>query len=120
MTQQELGIFGENLAVSHILNKGYTILDRNYKFNKKEIDIVAILGNQLVVIEVKARQTAEIGEPWMAVTRSKQKIIIQVANHYLKMKNIDLDTRFDVISIVHNSFRTKIEHIEDAFSASST
>ncbi len=117
MTQQELGIFGENLAVCHLLSKGYTILDRNYKFNKKEIDIVAKQGNQLIVIEVKARQTAEIGEPWQAVTRSKQKIIIQVADHYLKIKNLDSDTRFDVISIVHNSFRTKIEHIEDAFTA---
>lgn len=118
MTQQELGMLGENLAVSHLISKGFTILDRNYKFNKKEIDIVAKEGDQLIVIEVKTRQTAEIGEPWRAVTREKQKVIIQVANHYIKTKNINLDTRFDVVSIVHNSFRTKIEHIEDAFSAS--
>lgn len=117
MTNQELGIFGENLAVSHLLSKGYNILTRNYKFNRNEIDIVATFNNQLIVIEVKARQTAEIGEPWQAVTRAKQKIIIQVADHYLKIKNLDVDTRFDVISIVHNSFRTKIEHIEDAFTA---
>jgi putative endonuclease len=118
MTQQELGIFGENLAVSHIIKKGYTILQRNYKFNRKEIDIIATHNNQLVIIEVKARQTAEIGEPWMAVNRAKQKIIVQVANHYVVSKNLDVNTRFDIISIVHNSFRTKIEHIEDAFSAS--
>lgn len=117
MTQQELGILGENLAVSHLLSKGYIILDRNFKFRKKEIDIIALHDNQVVVVEVKARQTAEIGEPWMAVTRPKQKIIIQVANFYLKSKNIELETRFDIISIVHNSFRTKLEHIEDAFSA---
>lgn len=117
MTQQELGILGENLAVSHLLSKGYTILDRNFKFRKKEIDIIALYDNHVVVVEVKARQTAEIGEPWMAVTRPKQKIIIQVANYYLKSKNIELETRFDIISIVHNSFRTKLEHIEDAFSA---
>ncbi len=117
MTNQELGIFGENLAVSHLISKGYNIQTRNYKFNRNEIDIVATFNNQLIVIEVKARQTAEIGEPWQAVTRAKQKIIIQVADHYLKIKNLDVDTRFDVISIVHNSFRTKIEHIEDAFTA---
>lgn len=117
MTQQELGILGEHLAVSHLLSKGYTILDRNFKFRKKEIDIIALHNNQVVVVEVKARQTAEIGEPWMAVTRPKQKIIIQVANYYLNSKNIELETRFDIISIVHNSFRTKLEHIEDAFSA---
>jgi len=118
MTQQELGIFGENLAVSHLVNKGYTILQRNYKFNRKEIDIVATHNNQLVVIEVKARHSAVIGEPWMAVTRAKQKIIVQVANHFVLTRKLDLDTRFDIVSIVHNSYRTKIEHIEDAFSAS--
>ena len=115
MTQQELGIFGENLAVSHIVNKGYTILQRNYKFNRKEIDIIATHNNQLVIIEVKARQTAEIGEPWRAVTRAKQKQIIAVANHYLITNQLDCETRFDIISIVHNSYRTNIEHLEDAF-----
>jgi putative endonuclease len=117
MTTQELGIFGENLAVSHLINKGYDIIERNVKFKKQEIDIVAKQGDFIVIVEVKARQTAEIGEPWMAVTRSKQRIIIQVADFYLQKNNIELETRFDIISIVHNSLRTKIEHIEDAFSA---
>ena len=118
MTTQELGIFGENLAVTKLKEKGYEIITRNYKYLKNEIDIVAKYNNQMVIVEVKARQTAEIGEPWMAVTRSKQHIIIQVANHYLVANQIDLETRFDIISIVHNSYRTNIEHIEDAFSAS--
>lgn len=117
MTQHELGILGENLAVNHLIGKGYEIISRNFTHRKKEIDIVATTGNQLVVVEVKTRQTAEIGEPWRAVTREKQKAIIQVTHHYLVKNQIELDTRFDVISIVHNSFRTKIEHIEDAFSA---
>jgi len=116
MTQQELGIYGENVAVSHLINKGYTILHRNYKFKKNEVDIVTSYKNQIIVVEVKTRQTSEIGEPWMAVTKAKQKLIILVANHYLQEKQIENDTRFDIISIVHNSYRTKIEHIEDAFS----
>ncbi len=118
MTDHELGIFGENLAVNHLINKGYDILCRNFKYRKQEIDIVAQDGEQLVIVEVKTRQTAEIGEPWMAVTKSKQKIIVQVAHEYIVQNNLDVETRFDVISIVHNSFRTKIEHIEDAFTAS--
>ena len=83
MTTQELGIFGENLAVSHLTSKGFTILDRNWKFRKQEIDIVASYKGQIVVVEVKARQTAEIGEPWMAVTKAKQRIIVQVADQYM-------------------------------------
>ena len=117
MTNQELGILGENIAVAHLISKGYTILDRNFKFKKNEIDIVTCFQNQIVVVEVKARQTAEIGEQWMAVTKAKQKLIITVADYYIQSKQIELDTRFDIISIVHNSYRTKIEHIEDAFSA---
>lgn len=116
MNTSELGKIGENLAVKHLTEKGYQIIEKNYRFKKNEIDLVAQYENQIIIIEVKTRQTAEIGEPWMAVTRSKQKSIIQVANHYIQTKQIDLHTRFDIISIVHNNFRTKIEHIEDAFS----
>ena len=116
MTQQELGQFGETLAANHLISKGYIVLYRNYKFLKNEVDIVARYEDKIIVVEVKTRQTAEIGEPWMAVTKAKQKLIIQVANHFIQTNEIENDTRFDIISIVHNSFRTKIEHIEDAFS----
>jgi putative endonuclease len=115
MTQQELGIYGENLAEKYLIEKGYQILNRNFRFGKNEIDIVAEFGDKLVVFEVKTRQTAEIGEPWRAVTRAKQRQIIKVANHYILEFNVHLETQFDVVSIVHNSFRTNIEHIESAF-----
>ena len=115
MTQQELGIFGEVKAANFLLKKKYRILARNYRFGKLEADIICEANGKLVVVEVKTRQTAEIGEPWRAVTRSKQKQIIKVANAYIFDKNIHLETRFDIISIVHNGYRSDIEHIEDAF-----
>lgn len=115
MNNTELGVFGESLAEQFLKNKGYQILDKNVRFKKWEIDIVAQDGELIVVVEVKTRVTAEIGEPWRAVTRTKQKQIIQVADHYIKTRNIDRDTRFDIVSIVHNSYRTNIEHMEDAF-----
>lgn len=116
MTEQELGIYGEDLAVNLLVEKGYRIRTRNYRFNKNEIDIVAEHEDKIIVVEVKTRQTAEIGEPWMAVTRKKQRVIIACADHYVKEEELDTDVRFDIVSIVHNSFRTTIEHIEDAFS----
>jgi putative endonuclease len=115
MNQQELGAYGEQLAQQLLRSKNYQILATNYRFGKLEVDIVSLLENQLVIVEVKTRQTAEIGEPWRAVTRSKQKQIIKAANGYIFEKNIHFETRFDIISIVHNSFRTDIEHLEDAF-----
>lgn len=115
MTHIELGQFGEELAVTHLQKNGYHIVDRNFRFKKNEIDIVAIKDDQLIVCEVKTRETAEIGEPYKAVTRKKQRQIIVTADYYVKVKNLFIDVQFDIISIVHNSFRTKLEHIPNAF-----
>lgn len=115
MTNQELGVFGENLATTYLKKQGHEILARNFRLQHLEIDIVTKYDNKIHVVEVKTRQTAEIGEPWRAVTRSKQRQIIKVANHYIQSKDIDLETQFDIISIVHNGFRTDLEFIDDAF-----
>ncbi len=115
MTKDELGNWGEEYSVGYLEKKGFQLVERNYRFQKNEIDIILKFENKLIIVEVKTRQTAEIGEPWRAVTKSKQKQIIKVADQYVQSNQIDLDVRFDVISIVHNSYRTEIEHIEGAF-----
>jgi len=116
MTQQELGILGEHMAQKYLAKNGYTIRTVNYRYIKYEVDIIAEKDDLLVVVEVKTRQTAEIGEPWMAVTRKKQRQIITTADHYVQSRDLPNQVRFDIISIVHNSFRSKLEHIVDAFS----
>lgn len=115
MNNTELGRFGENLAENHLKAKGFRIVERNYRTGKLEIDLVAEHTEKLVIVEVKTRNTAEIGEPWKAVTKKKQRQLIKAANNYIHSRNIHAETRFDIVSIVHNSFRTSIEHIEDAF-----
>lgn len=110
-----MGTLGEALAEKFLVEKGFHIVEKNVRFKKLEADILALEGETLVVVEVKTRQTAEIGEPWRAVTRSKQKQLVQVANYYVQKNNIDREVRFDIVSIVHNSYRTVIEHIEEAF-----
>lgn len=115
MTNQELGLFGEKLAQNYLREKAYKIIKTNYTFGKLEVDIICEHQNKLIIVEVKTRQTAEIGEPWRAVTRAKQKQIIKAANHYIQSNDIELEAQFDIISIVHNTLRTELEHIEDAF-----
>ncbi|PHR43636.1 MAG: YraN family protein [Fluviicola sp.] len=115
MTTKELGDLGEGFALQFLRKKGLYVLETNYRFGRNEVDIICKDGNEMIFVEVKTRQTAEIGPPWKAVTRSKQKQIIKCANHYLITKNIDLESRFDIVSIVHNSYGTKIEHIDNAF-----
>lgn len=115
MKHNELGTYGENLAQKYLQDLGYIILDKNFRFKKNEIDIVAKKDDVLCVIEVKTRATAEIGEPYLAVTKTKQRQIIKTADFYVKSKGLDIDVQFDIISIVHNQYRTKLEHIQNAF-----
>ena len=115
MNNQELGAYGESLAVNYLKKEQYEILDMNYRFGRNEVDIIAMYNGYIRFIEVKTRVTAEIGEPWRAVTPAKQKQIIKVANQYVISNSIDLEVKFDVVSIVTNSYRTNVELIQDAF-----
>lgn len=117
MTTKEMGAFGESYALGYLRKKGYQVIQINYRFKRNEVDIICKDGEQFVFVEVKARQTAEIGEPWRAVTKTKQRQIIKCAHNYLVENDIDKDSRFDVISIVHNNYGTRLEHIDDAFVA---
>lgn len=115
MNHIELGQFGEALAERLLLEKGYLLLNRNYRFKKYELDLIMEYLDQIIVVEVKTRNTAAIGEPYKAVTRTKQGQIIKATNHFLQANEIDKDVRFDIVSIVHNTYRTSVEHIEGAF-----
>lgn len=111
----ELGKMGESIAADYLTDKGYEILAMNYRFKKLELDILAKDKEQLVVVEVKTRQSPYLAGPEITVTRGKQKGIIKAANQYIIENDIMLETRFDIISILLNSKEKKIEHIEDAF-----
>ena len=111
----ELGKIGEELAAQFLVDKGYEILERNWRNIHKEIDIIAKEGEDLVIVEVKARQTDEYGEPDIAVTKRKQRMLIAAANAYILRNNLDMSTRFDIVSIVFKDGEPVIEHIEDAF-----
>jgi putative endonuclease len=116
MKHDVLGKWGEAYALQHLLGLGYALSARNYKFNRMEIDLIMADGQMLVVVEVKTRHSAELGEPWRAVNLAKQKQLIRVANYYTKSIEWPHEVRFDVVSIVHNSNHTDLEHIKDAFS----
>lgn len=115
MTHLELGRWGEDHAIQYLLLNNYSIIERNYRSGKLELDIIAKKDKKVIFVEVKTRVTAAIGEPYLAVTRTKQKQLIKVANAYLIKSNCTLEAQFDIISIVHNSHRTKLEHLANAF-----
>ena len=114
--QIPVGKIGENLAVSHLEKKDYTILERNYRFGHGEIDIIAEKDNMLIFIEVKTKKHGDFGDPINWIKRSKQLQIGRIARGYLYERNItDRDCRFDVILVRWEKGLWKIEHIENAF-----
>lgn len=111
----ELGKKGEELAARFVSKLGYKILEKNYRFKKLELDIIAEHNNELIVIEVKTRQSRYLAGPEITVTKGKQKSIIKATHEYIVEHKIDLETRFDIISIILNEKETDIDHMIDAF-----
>ena len=110
----ETGKKGEAIAVQFLLDKGYQILEKNWQNHHQEIDIIATKENELIIVEVKCRTGLPLVEPYTAVNRNKQNQLIKAANAYIQRKNIDKETRFDVISITLGK-EVQIDHIENAF-----
>jgi len=112
-----LGKKGENLAVKFLLDEHYKILERNYKSEKYEIDIIAFKDGLLVFVEVKTRATDKFGEPEESVGYRKENHIAEAAEYFMDHYEEDFtDVRYDIISIILNESTTLIKHIEDAFS----
>ena len=111
----ELGREGEEQARKLLKSKGYKILECNWRCHFGELDIIAKDGKTLVVVEVKTRRTSYYGEPELAVNRKKQKNIVRMADTYIRQNGIDLEVRFDIISVVIGSGQCMINHIPDAF-----
>ncbi|HLO59624.1 MAG TPA: YraN family protein [Bacteroidales bacterium] len=108
---------GEDLAVDFLKEEGYEILERNWHFNHTEIDIIARFHEFLVIAEVKTRKGNSWGEPYTAVDYRKQRSLIFAAERYIYSHHIDLEVRFDIVSIIIDNDRTAIEHVKDAFRA---
>lgn len=116
MNKRRHGNIGEQIAVDYLVKKQYRILQRNYRFEHGEIDIIADDHGVLVFVEVKARRSKQYGDPEDAVTPSKRKQIRKTADGYLFENNIDdRECRFDVIAIEYDGGNSTIRHLEDAF-----
>ena len=115
-SHNELGQKGEKIAEKHLLQKGYEILDRNFRFKRDEIDLIAAIGDQIVFVEVKARMSEKYGNPKESVTFNKQKKISIAAQYYLKeRKKMDSRARFDVVAINIINGKLSIEVLKNAF-----
>ena len=110
----ELGKKGEELAIKFLIDKGYIIREKNYRYLKAEVDIIAQKENILAIVEVKTRSTDYFGNPQDFVNPKKIKLLLSAIDHYVIEKDLEVEVRFDIIAIVHQK-TIKIEHLEDAF-----
>ncbi len=113
INKREIGSKYEDVIVDYIKDKGYIVLEKNYRVKQGEIDIIAKDKGYLVFIEVKDRKDNKTGSPLEAITYSKQKTISKVALYYMYSHGIgeNQPVRFDVACIEGED----IEYIENAF-----
>ncbi len=110
-----LGKMGEDAACYLLKRKGYHILERNWRFKRMEVDIIALFENQLIFVEVKARSRSDFGHPEEAVSAQKERLLMRAASAYIRIQSWEQDIRFDIISVVFEGSQKRISHIEDAF-----
>ncbi len=111
----DLGKEGEQLAIQLLLSKGYIILEKNYRYLKAEIDIIAQIEDTVVVVEVKTRSTPDFGNPQDFVKPKQIQQLVKAIDQYITTNDFDVEIRFDIIAIVKNKRGVQIEHLEDAF-----
>lgn len=111
----DFGKQGEQLAADFLENKGFTILKRNYRFNRAEIDIIAFKDEFLVAVEVKTRSSSYFGDPQDFVKPDQIRRLVMVINHFAEENSIAAEIRFDIVAIVQQKKTTQIQHFENAF-----
>jgi len=112
ISRREKGITGEEKAVKFLIKNGYKIKERNWRFKKGEIDIIAFdKKGVLCFIEVRSKKENSLVLPEETITITKQRHILKVAKAYLLKLEKSVDVRFDVVSVSGNS----INLIKDAF-----
>jgi putative endonuclease len=111
----ELGRLGEKKVLDFLSAKGYQILDVNWRFEKCELDLVCAYQNLIVFVEVKTRSSSDFGKPAEFVTQAKQSKLIEGAEAYLEINNLEKEIRFDIAEVLVAGTNFSINYIEDAF-----
>ncbi len=116
--RKRLGEKGEDAAVAYLARTGLTVIERNWRSTRGEVDVVALDGDILVLCEVKTRTSKAKGSPDDAVTPAKQRRYGRLAREYIQQAGLqDVSVRFDVVSIlVVAPDRALLRHHRAAFS----
>ena len=116
LSNRSAGERGENIALRLLNDKGYELVERNYRTRYGELDLILRDGHTLVFAEVKLRHGTGFGHPVEAVTPRKQARIRSMAEQYLQDKAPHYESiRFDVVGILVTRGSPRARHVRDAF-----
>jgi len=110
----DTGKWGEQLAAGYFEKSGYSIVERNWRFRRAEIDIIAKHENLLVFVEVKTRSGSQWKSPEESIDVHKRKLLLEAADAYLQNYPESFAARFDVITVVVENGEALITHYPDA------
>ena len=103
------------MACDFLKRKGYAICHTNWRSGHYELDIIAFSDEELIVVEVKTRSGDRYESPERAVDERKIRRIVYAADHYIRLHDIPLPVRFDIITVIRDDAGFQIDHIPDAF-----
>ena len=109
------GAKGEELATELLRSKGYIILERNYRYGKSEIDIIARIGDEMVFVEVKTHRNFSDVLPDDLLTPKQIGTIINAADQYIRSRDLEVESRFDLVCVDPGTSPPQMNHIESAF-----
>lgn len=108
-----LGRKGEEIATDYLQSIGYTILEKNFLCRQGEIDVIALDGNYIVIIEIKSRTNAVFGLPSDAVTKQKLKHMLKAAAYYLYTRHLEnANVRIDVVEVYIKKDKYQVNHLK--------
>ena len=110
----ESGSRAEQFAAEYLSQAGYRIIHRNWYYLHKEIDIVAVKNNTLIIVEIKSRINKDVPAEDLITTR-KMRFIVDAAEAYMEKYGIRKEVQFDIIIVTFGEGKLEIEHIENAF-----
>ena len=112
----DLGKWGEDVALAYLLDQGYRLLDRNWHQGHRDLDLIMQQDDTLVIVEVRTRRNNLFMDPEQTVDALKMLSLSKAANAYIRLHRISLNIRFDIVTITGTpSSDFTINHIEDAF-----
>jgi len=113
--RQKIGVEGEDAVLQFLLERGMSLMERNWRHNHLEVDLIMLDRDGVHFVEVKTRTAPALVDPQMSVTRVKRHFLLKAASAFISARGIDRDSHFDVAAVTISPSGLEINYLQDAF-----